>query len=346
MKKAKKAICLVVIFAVLSLVMVPSLFIGVIAAATSSGSSGAAGSLITSEIPEILTDEIVNACMEADKSYGVPASILLAQVICDGSGDFKKNLNQVAYECKNLFKRKGKGPCGYKVYEEIVTDSNGNSETISVKYRKYRSFRQCIKEQAELYVTGKYSAATKKCKAVSDWAEAIAKVGYSDRIGYADELLDIISLYDLERFDNGGMKIGDGILRGNFIWPTVKGSVITSYFGTREIGIGSKNHPGIDIGVYGDEPGAAIFAADGGIVEATGKTVTAGNYVRIDHGGGTVTVYMHMQNNSICVRKGQKVSQGQKIGRMGSTGRSSGTHLHFEIRINGIAVDPLNFIKK
>lgn len=300
-----------------------------------------AGNLITTDIPEVLTDEMIGAAMEAEEDYNTPASLLLAQIIIEASGDYKNNLNEIAYECKNLFMKKGKGPLGYKIYE--ITDESG--KTSSVKFRKYKSYRQCIKKQAETYVTGSYAKETKNAKDVDEWIDAICKAGYYAD-AYADEIQNTITIYDLERFDNGGTKIGDGITQGNFIFPTVTSSVITSYFGERDIGIGSSYHQGIDIGVYGNEPGAAIYAADGGKVEATGKTASMGNYVRIMHDDGIVTVYMHMQNNSICVRKGQKVSRGQKIGRMGSTGVSSGTHLHFEIRINGTAVDPLKFISK
>lgn len=318
------------------------IFILLIAVTESNDLGTSAGNLITTELPEVLTDEMIGAAMEAEEDYKVPASVLLSQIILEASGDYKNNLNQIAYECRNLLMKRGKGPIGSKVYE--ITDENG--KTSSVRFRKYKSYRQCIREISESYVTGNYAKETKKAKDVDDWIDAICKVGYPNKDGYSDELRNTILIYDLERFDSGGIMIGDGISQGNFIFPTVKNSVITSYFGEREIGIGSTYHQGIDIGVYGNEPGAAIYAADGGKVEATGKTASMGNYVRISHDDGIVTVYMHMQNNSVCVRKGQKVSRGQKIGRMGSTGISSGTHLHFEVRINGTAVDPLRFVSK
>lgn len=316
-------------------------FILLISVIESTEANTSAGNLITTELPEVLTDEMIGAAMEAEEDYKVPASLLLSQIILEASGDYKNNLNEIAYECKNLFMKRGKGPIGSKVYE--IIDENG--KTSLVKFRKYKSYRQCIREVAESYVTGNYAKETKKAKDVDEWIDAICKVGYPAD-GYGDEIRNTILIYDLERFDNGGSKIGDGITQGHFIFPTVKNSVITSYFGEREIGIGSTYHQGIDIGVYGNKPGAAIYAADGGKVEATGKTSSMGNYVRIMHDDGIVTVYMHMQNNSVCVRKGQKVSRGQQIGRMGSTGISSGTHLHFEIRINGTAVDPLRFVSK
>ena len=88
------------------------------------------------------------------------------------------------------------------------------------------------------------------------------------------------------------------------------------------------------------------------MASATGTVVTAGwngggygNYVIIDHGNGYRTLYAHMLNNSIVVKPGQKVSQGQKLGIMGSTGRSTGPHLHFEIKTSKGNVNPLQLLK-
>jgi len=88
------------------------------------------------------------------------------------------------------------------------------------------------------------------------------------------------------------------------------------------------------------------------VASATGTVVTAGwsgggygNYVIIDHGNGYRTLYGHLLNNSIVVVAGNSVTQGQKIGTMGSTGRSTGTHLHFEIISSSGKVDPLRMLK-
>ncbi len=341
-----KTLLLIPLFFLLFLIIILGIIELTVLQAEEGSSAGYAGRLLTSDMPEILTDEMVAGAMESEDEYGVPASITLAQIILESSGDYPGGLSQLAYECKNLFGMKGKGPSGSKIYETAEVGSDGKVIIIQARFRKYRSFQQSIDDHGKLLTIGRYAAYTKSCKTPQQWAEAIQSAGYATDPNYADLLMELIYMYDLERFDHGGMEIGDGVLQGTFIWPTIKNSVITSHFGYRNLDIGSKYHEGIDIGVYGNMPGASIYAADGGAVEATGKTSTAGNYVRIDHGNGVVTVYMHMQNNSICVRKGQKVSQGQKIGRMGSTGTSSGTHLHFEIRINGQAVDPEEYITK
>jgi murein DD-endopeptidase MepM/ murein hydrolase activator NlpD len=117
------------------------------------------------------------------------------------------------------------------------------------------------------------------------------------------------------------------------IWP-VSGPV-TSPFGYRW----GRLHAGIDIGVGYGTP---IHAAASGTVVLAGWTGGYGNYTCIDHGGGLATCYAHQ--SSYAVSAGAQVSQGQVIGYVGSTGHSFGAHLHFEVRINGIPVDPLGYL--
>ena len=126
---------------------------------------------------------------------------------------------------------------------------------------------------------------------------------------------------------------------GTFRWPTT--GRITSYFGGRSSpgGIGSTNHQGIDIaGSYG----SGIYAADGGTVTYAGWMGGYGYLVQIDHGNGYVTRYGH--NSSLLVSVGDHVYKGQQIARMGSTGNSTGNHCHFEVRYNGVARNPLNYL--
>lgn len=121
---------------------------------------------------------------------------------------------------------------------------------------------------------------------------------------------------------------------GQMVWP-VQGS-ITSYFGWRW----GSYHQGIDIGAPAGTP---IRAADSGMVSFAGWNGGYGYLVKIDHGGGKETWYAHM--SKIAVSVGQKVSKGEVIGYVGSTGNSTGPHLHFEVRVGGTAVNPLNYYK-
>ena len=126
---------------------------------------------------------------------------------------------------------------------------------------------------------------------------------------------------------------------GSFRWPT--SGRISSYFGGRKSpgGIGSTNHKGIDIAV---PRGTPIYAADGGTVTYSGWMSGYGYLVQIDHGNGYVTRYGH--NSSLTVSVGQHVYKGQQVARAGSTGNSTGNHCHFEVRYNGVAKNPLNYL--
>ena len=124
---------------------------------------------------------------------------------------------------------------------------------------------------------------------------------------------------------------------GSYQWPIY--GRITSYFGGRYIFGSYSYHSGIDISA---SYGAAICAADGGTVTYAGYKGSYGNLVIITHDNGTQTYYGH--NSSLTVSVGDKVYKGQQIARAGSTGRSTGVHCHFEIRVNGTSVNPLSYL--
>ena len=126
-----------------------------------------------------------------------------------------------------------------------------------------------------------------------------------------------------------------------FIWPCPSSSRITSEFGGRESPTegASSNHQGIDIGA---STGSSIVAAAGGSVVISTYSYSAGNYVMINHGGGVYTVYMHC--SKLLVSVGDTVKQGQVIAKVGSTGYSTGPHLHFGVRINGSYVNPRKYV--
>lgn len=151
--------------------------------------------------------------------------------------------------------------------------------------------------------------------------------------GWIDEMVD---------------KAGDSVAcSGSWVWPFSNGAgsgTITSCFGARQSpgGIGSTNHPGVDIAAGGN--GHVLAAAAGEVVSA-GMAGGAGNMVVIKHQDGhmeegeTVTRYMH--NSSIHVQVGETVEPGHHIANEGATGAVTGPHLHFEIKVNGVATDPL-----
>jgi murein DD-endopeptidase MepM/ murein hydrolase activator NlpD len=124
-----------------------------------------------------------------------------------------------------------------------------------------------------------------------------------------------------------------------FIWP-VNGP-ITSPFGYRNDPVlgGNRLHSGVDIGA---SMGTPIKAAGDGVVVMAGWNGGYGNWTLIDHGNGLATGYGHQ--SSIAVHVGERVSQGQIIGNVGSTGASTGPHLHWEVRVNGTPVDPMGWV--
>ena len=130
---------------------------------------------------------------------------------------------------------------------------------------------------------------------------------------------------------------GSGKLR----WPVPSGGSITSEFGTRLHPVYKvyRQHSGIDIGA---PHGASIVAADAGTVITSAYNSSYGNYVVISHGNGMTTLYAHMSSRK--VSEGTSVSKGQLIGLVGSTGVSTGAHLHFEVSVNGQRVNPRRYL--
>ncbi|MDR0813824.1 MAG: peptidoglycan DD-metalloendopeptidase family protein [Oscillospiraceae bacterium] len=135
---------------------------------------------------------------------------------------------------------------------------------------------------------------------------------------------------------NESVAKGTGVL----VWPS-NTKTVTSQFGMRFHPILKENrlHGGIDIGApYGSN----IFAADTGTVIISAYSSSWGNYVVVDHGNGMTTLYAHMSSRGVSA--GKEVSRGAVIGKVGSTGLSTGPHLHFEVSVNGVRKNPLNYL--
>ena len=132
-----------------------------------------------------------------------------------------------------------------------------------------------------------------------------------------------------------------------FLWPLAANlNTLSSLYGGRKDPINgrSSNHTGIDIPAARGTP---IYAAKSGVVTTSvygsGSYWSYGNFVLISHKDGTSTLYAHMSSRN--VKEGQTVRQGDVVGYVGTTGRSTGNHLHFEVRVNGKRTDPLNYFK-
>ncbi len=137
---------------------------------------------------------------------------------------------------------------------------------------------------------------------------------------------------------------------GTFAWPVPESTRITSDYGLRiDPFTGYKTgHSGIDIGHAPNKSslyGADIVAATDGVVIVASYVSGYGNTVMIDHGSGIWTLYGHIRNGGIKVDVGESVVKGEKIAEVGSTGRSTGPHLHFEVRENNVPVNPWKYLK-
>lgn len=153
-----------------------------------------------------------------------------------------------------------------------------------------------------------------------------------------DELEDLSKSMESEIRDIQN-KSRNALGTGKYMWP-VSGD-ITSYFGYRIHPILKKRkyHSGLDIAASSGTP---IAASDTGVVIFSARNGGYGLMVTIDHGAGISTIYAHCSR--LLVKKGQKVTKGQTIARVGSTGLSTGPHLHFEVRRDGVPVNPLDYI--
>ncbi len=172
-------------------------------------------------------------------------------------------------------------------------------------------------------------------------AEMAAQYGFTaEQTAMMEELLKP-EYDDLWASLLAGAPSGDGsvvITLGIYIWPSNDSNVINSFFGIRTHPITGEidNHTGIDIDASG---GTEVLAAADGTVTLAGPNGDYGNCVIIDHGNGNSTLYSHMSVVDVSV--GDTVAQGQAVGLVGSTGVSTGDHIHFETRVNGTCVDPL-----
>ena len=173
---------------------------------------------------------------------------------------------------------------------------------------------------------------------ISSNSSLLSQLSEQEKQLNADIQKKVDELNKQQEANKGHNSSGSTVGTGNLVWPSYC-TYITSRQGPRTHPITGeyRNHGGTDIGA---SYGSAIYAADSGTVvrSADGWNGGWGNYVMIDHGNGMQTLYAHMSSRAVSV--GQTVSRGQTIGYVGSTGMSTGAHLHFEMYINGSRIDP------
>lgn len=281
----------------------------------------------------ISKEEIINAAIDQQIKYGVPASITLAQAQLESG----MGTSSIAQRSNNLF--------GIKAYNwkgPYLSTSTGN-------YRSYSSVANSVWDHS-LFLSGKRYQPLHMLN-VTDyvgWANGLQKLGYAENANYANLLKEVIEKNGYAKYDQiavqlasqQGLKTGyqnDNLvhldnLQGHWFMPIdLSGTQITGEYHEKRP---NHLHEGIDIstkGTYRD----VVATEDNGVVIATGSSSSAGNYVTVQYnrvdGIKFQCTYMHL--SSINVAKGQTIQGGTKLGVSGSTGRSTGPHLHFMVKV-------------
>ncbi len=215
-----------------------------------------------------------------------------------------------------------------EMIQRIYKGDQDTLETLEQQHNELEKKKTALQTEKSQLADQKASAEEKQAALQEDKDALQAKLDElneeADRISS-----EIASLQDKDKVYTGGQ----------FLWPTTS-TTITSYFGYRIHPVTGvyTGHTGIDIGVG---TGSPVYASASGNVIVAGWYGGYGYAVVIDHGSGISTLYGH--NSSVNVSVGQSVEKGDVIASSGSTGVSTGPHLHFEVRINGAYVDPLSY---
>ena len=207
--------------------------------------------------------------------------------------------------------------------EELEQDKADLEQAYSDLEAKKNEYAQSIQQQNET-ISEQQALATAQAKVVAEQQKA------------AEE-----AEKQYEQWVQSQSSQGSGQSAEGFCWPLpVAGRVTTEFGATQNVnGVIMTGHKGMDIAAAGGTP---IYAAHDGRISSTTGHWTYGNVVMVDNGDGVTTLYAHM--SSIAATVGQQVKKGDVIGYVGSTGRSTGNHLHFEVRINGVRQNPRNYI--
>ena len=292
-------------------------------------------------LPSFLSQEMVSGALKVQDEEGYPASVTIAQIILEsgfgtygaGGGDHE-GLTELAYEYHNLFAMRGDGTDG------SVSQSLSELKRVDPlmasddRYRAYFTDMESIDDRT-VYLKDNYSSVFKGITDSDDFAMALASKWSSDRT-YGLELRKIMKTYDLYRLDDITLDDFESML-STYVNPC-PGSHYTSGFGWRDFD--SHFHLGVDLATGSRK--IPTYAADGGEVISTGYGSSTGNMIVIRHDDGRVTKYMH--HSEMYVKAGDRVIKGQQIGLAGTTGHSTGIHLHFQLEINGEAVNPLPYL--
>lgn len=298
-----------------------------------------------SGLPGFITQEMVIGALKCQDETGYPASVTIAQIIQESGfgkygpdGDKGQGLSYLAYQYNNLFGIKGLGSAGSVAMHTGEQRQDGSRYNITAGFRVYNTYTECIEDRRSL-LERVYKDLTFGVKDANTFAVRIGQ-RWATSLSYGQNLIQQMNRYDLYRLDAMTLEEFSGMI-GIFANPC-PGARLTSDFGYRTAPTAgaSTYHKGIDMGTGAYN--IPTYAAQAGTVTYAGPGGAAGNLITIDHGNGLVTKYMH--HDKVYVKAGDRVEKGQQIGLSGSTGNSTGNHLHFQVEKDGVAIDPLPYL--
>ena len=225
-------------------------------------------------------------------------------------------------------------------YEDTVAEITRKEQQLAADYRDLEQMKVSVEENKAAVAAMMEQKEHELVDLKEDIARAQTEADYfAAELQAQEEMIAEIKRIEAEKAAAAEAARTYG--GGAFVWPCPSSRRVTSDYGPREAPMSgaSSNHKGIDIGAAA---GADIVAAAEGTVKAAAYSSTAGNYVMIDHGSGIYTVYMHA--SQITVSVGTEVAAGQVIAKVGSTGVSTGNHLHFGVSVGGAYVSPWEYL--
>lgn len=235
---------------------------------------------------------------------------------------------------------------GYVDKQYILTGYEANAEAMALTNNVLRVNAENLNIRSE--ATTDSSIVTKvdtgDILEIIDEAEEWYHIRFNGEEGYvkAEYVVNLSTLPTAEKILSMEENAGEVVGSGTYIWPLSGYSRLSSSFSTRSNPFGGKStefHNGIDIPA---PSGTSIMAVSGGRVAWSSYSSSAGNWIGIDHGNGIHSIYMHM--SSRIAQEGDYVEAGQVIGLVGSTGRSTGAHLHLSICVDETYVNPLDYV--
>lgn len=286
------------------------------------------------EIREVEADQYAQMKLRIQFMYENSLDNSYVEIFCS-SGSFSDLINNIDY-VRQLSEYDRAMLTAYEQTEEEIANYETQLEADKASLEELKALAQEEQNTVKALENAKIAELSKVNSDIVTAENAVDT--YEDEIAAQNEMIAEIRAEMAREAAANQQKVYNG---GAFAWPCPSSSRVTSDYGTRTSPTSgaSTNHKGIDIGA---SYGADIVAAADGEVTSAGYSSASGNYVIINHGSGIRTVYMHA--SSLNVSKGDTVVRGQVIAKVGSTGISTGNHLHFGVTVDGEYVSPWNYV--